>query len=53
VSIRIYCVNPANLLAAIKKGIDEKHIETWSYDKDGDFTCASGSGRHCDFNAGV
>ena len=30
--------NPAALLADIKKKIDEGHIETWSYDSDGDFT---------------
>ncbi|MET4138120.1 hypothetical protein [Pedobacter sp. UYP1] len=29
---------PADLLAAIKKEIDEEKIETWSYDADGDFT---------------
>lgn len=29
---------PAELLAAIKKEIDEEKIETWSYDSDGDFT---------------
>lgn len=28
---------PADLLAAIKKEIDEEKIETWSYDADGDF----------------
>jgi hypothetical protein len=30
--------NPAGLLAAIRKGIDDGHIVTWSYDADGDFT---------------
>jgi hypothetical protein len=30
--------NPAALHAAIKKAIDDKHIVTWTYDKDGDFT---------------
>lgn len=30
--------NPAALLAAIKKAIDDKKITTWSYDSDGDFT---------------
>ncbi len=29
---------PSELLAAIKKSIDTKKIETWSYDSDGDFT---------------
>jgi hypothetical protein len=30
--------NPSGLLTAIKKAIDEETIDTWSYDKDGDFT---------------
>ena len=30
--------NPSALLANIKKAIDSKHIVTWSYDSDGDFT---------------
>jgi len=29
---------PSALLAAFKKGIDDKKIVTWSYDSDGDFT---------------
>ena len=29
---------PSNLLAAIKKEIDEGKIQTWSYDSEGDFT---------------
>lgn len=29
---------PAGLLKAIKKAIDDGHIVTWSYDTDGDFT---------------
>lgn len=29
---------PEGLLKSIKKAIDEKTIETWSYDADGDFT---------------
>ena len=29
---------PNNLLSEIKKAIDAKKIETWSYDSDGDFT---------------
>ena len=29
---------PKKLLAAYKKAIDDGHIKTWSYDKDGDFT---------------
>src|SRR5437868_1254530 len=29
---------PADLLKAIKKGIDDNKIDTWEYDSDGDFT---------------
>lgn len=29
---------PADLLREIKRLIDQKHITTWSYDSDGDFT---------------
>jgi hypothetical protein len=29
---------PRKLLAAYKKAIDDGHVKTWSYDKDGDFT---------------
>lgn len=37
-AINIQTVDPASLLSAIKKAIDEKSIATWSYDGDGDFT---------------
>lgn len=30
--------NPSGLLSDIKKAIDSKSIQTWSYDSDGDFT---------------
>ena len=30
--------NPASFVQDIKKGIDEKTIQTWEYDSDGDFT---------------
>jgi hypothetical protein len=29
---------PKKLLAAYKKAVDDGHVDTWSYDKDGDFT---------------
>lgn len=29
---------PKKLLATYKKAIDDGHVATWSYDKDGDFT---------------
>jgi hypothetical protein len=37
-AIRISTAQPSALLAAIKKAIDQRHIDTWSYDSDGDFT---------------
>jgi hypothetical protein len=40
-SIKLYCSNPGNLLTQIKQAINEKKIETWKYDKDGDFTHAT------------
>jgi hypothetical protein len=29
---------PAQLLAKVKKAIDDRKIDTWTYDSDGDFT---------------
>ena len=37
-SMNLVASNPADLLAKIKKAIDDKKVETWSYDADGDFT---------------
>ena len=37
-AIHFTTTNPSGLLAAFKKAIDDKKIETWSYDGDGDFT---------------
>lgn len=37
-AINVYTSNPQSLLAQIKQKIDEKTIETWAYDADGDFT---------------
>src|ERR1700722_13955868 len=37
-SVRAFTNDAAGLLARIKKLIDQGHIETWAYDKDGDFT---------------
>jgi hypothetical protein len=30
--------DPRKLLALFKKAIDDRHVVTWSYDSDGDFT---------------
>jgi hypothetical protein len=37
-AIRLKTSTPQALLNAFKKAIDSKHISTWSYDADGDFT---------------
>ena len=37
-AISIRTDTPKALLANIKKAIDDGHVETWSYDEDGDFT---------------
>jgi hypothetical protein len=37
-AIRVSTTHPSSLLAAIKKAIDGRHVDTWSYDSDGDFT---------------
>jgi hypothetical protein len=37
-AIRIKTSNPKGLLVKIKKAIDDGHIRTWAYDKDGDLT---------------
>ena len=37
-SVRAYTDDAAGLLAKIKHLIDEGHIQTWAYDRDGDFT---------------
>jgi hypothetical protein len=37
-AINVETSNPQGLLDAIKSKIDQKHIQTWEYDKDGDFT---------------
>ncbi|MBZ5532078.1 MAG: hypothetical protein LAO20_11660 [Acidobacteriia bacterium] len=37
-AIRVITSQPNALLAAIKKAINERHVDTWSYDADGDFT---------------
>lgn len=37
-SLRLATSQPKSLLSAIKLAIDKKHVTTWSYDMDGDFT---------------
>ena len=38
--LTFYTNTPRKLLAAIKTAIDEGHVRTWRYDRDGDFTHA-------------
>jgi hypothetical protein len=38
VAVRLFTPGASALLAAIRAAIDEGHIDTWSYDSDGDFT---------------
>jgi hypothetical protein len=37
-AVRVATSQPQALLAAIKRAIEQRHVETWTYDKDGDFT---------------
>lgn len=37
-SVRVTTTKPKALLSSIKQAIDDKKIETWEYDSDGDFT---------------
>ena len=37
-SVRVNTTKPKTLLASVKQAIDDKKIETWEYDSDGDFT---------------
>ena len=37
-AIHVKTKDPSKLLAAYKKAIDDGHVKTWAYDKDGDFT---------------
>lgn len=41
-AIIVFTSDPKSLLANIKAAIDQGHIETWSYDRDGDFTHTAG-----------
>jgi hypothetical protein len=44
-SVRAFTDNADALLNRIKKLIDEGHIDTWAYDKEGDFTHTAASGQ--------
>ena len=37
-AVRLFTKEADALLAAIKRAVDEGHIDTWSYDDEGDFT---------------
>lgn len=44
-AVRFFTDKARSLLAAIKAGIDEGRIDTWSYDSDGDFTHTTHDGQ--------
>lgn len=44
-AVHIITNSAAGLLKSFKDAIDKKNIETWSYDKDGDFTHTASSGQ--------
>ncbi|MGB8540803.1 MAG: hypothetical protein WCD49_04115 [Candidatus Acidiferrales bacterium] len=44
-AVLLYSPNAQGLLGDIKRLIAEGHIETWSYDRDGDFTHTSSGGQ--------
>jgi|SRR3989344_8523994 len=44
-SIKFKTNDPNKLLNSFKKAIDDGNIDTWSYDKDGDFTHTTSSGQ--------
>lgn len=37
-AIHFKTATPKKLLASYKKAVDDGHVQTWSYDNDGDFT---------------
>jgi hypothetical protein len=37
-AIRFLTSTPNKLLSTFKKAIDDNHVDTWTYDTDGDFT---------------
>jgi hypothetical protein len=37
-AVRVGTSQPQALLSAIRRAIDQGHVDTWKYDKDGDFT---------------
>ena len=37
-AIRFITSTPKRLLSTFKKAIDDGHVDTWTYDNDGDFT---------------
>jgi len=44
-AIYVFTAKPSTLLASITKAIDDEEIDTWEYDKDGDFTHSAASGQ--------
>ena len=44
-AVRAFTDDSASLLARINELIDQGHIDTWTYDKEGDFTHTASSGQ--------
>jgi hypothetical protein len=44
-AVRLFTDDPNKALGALKRMIDEGHIDTWSYDSRGDFTHTAASGQ--------
>jgi hypothetical protein len=40
-ALHFHTETPARLLGALKKAVDDRHVTTWTYDEDGDFTHTS------------
>ncbi|MGD1210105.1 MAG: hypothetical protein ABR973_01955 [Candidatus Acidiferrales bacterium] len=44
-AVRLFTDDPSKALGALKRMIDEGHIDTWRYDSQGDFTHTAASGQ--------
>lgn len=45
-AIKFFTDSPNKLLSTFKKAIDDGHVTTWAYDKDGDFTHTAQQWKH-------
>lgn len=44
-AVRLLTTDANGVMRRVKQGINAGHIDTWSYDEDGDFTHTTGDGR--------